>query len=106
MTPVTVGAGREAYLALILTEETSQGGPRAGAYLKGAFSPSRRPKMTTDEATLKPLAPHCPTLSQLLRMACSDRETTVWWVVVTDETSLVYPVSQEHTLLGRCRERS
>jgi hypothetical protein len=62
--------------------------------------------MTADETAPKPRVPNCPTLSQLLRMACSDRETTVWWVVVTDETSLVYPVSHDHSVLGKCNERS
>jgi hypothetical protein len=62
--------------------------------------------MTADETNPKPAPPDCRTLSQLLRMACSDRETSVWWVVVNEETSLVYPVSQRHSLLGRCDERS
>jgi hypothetical protein len=37
----------------------------------------------------------CPTLSRLIRVACSERETTVWWVVVQGSSAAVYPLPSE-----------
>jgi hypothetical protein len=37
----------------------------------------------------------CPTLSRLIRAACTERETTVWWVVVLGSSASVYAVPSD-----------
>lgn len=59
-----------------------------------------RPEPTAEAARVEAPAPECPVLSRLIRVACTERKTSVWWVVVQDTSASVYPLPAEHPLVA------
>jgi hypothetical protein len=63
--------------------------------------PSRATSVPAAEAArVEAPAPECPVLSRLIRAACNEPKTSVWWVVVQDTSASVYPLPADHPLVA------